>query len=949
MTATPTPAPAPRRTPSRGRLGPVVTLARRRSWRDRWIVLAATLVVALAAFLAYAGPQMILGTLDDGAADAVRSRADGATIEFRFPVGNTTGNNVDSVRGLPPEAFAATVDTLTGTLPHDTASVVSTVNAAAVSTPYALMDVTPQHERDVAAADHRDAVATTRTGVDVIVAVVPGATSTVIDGVAPVFDASQAASSTGPGTAATPQDNQPSPLQVALTQPTLDALGLAVGDQVTLGRANGGRIQLIITAVVAIDDPHDDAARLVPGLVTPQTRVGGTGEDRTVGTVLLPPQAAAAFSSRVVTPLVGHVLMGVDPAALTLELARSVPRELEDLEARSDRLLADTGITARISTGLGDALKDYPVRARAALAQMSVLIAGVTATAAAVIALMAHLLIRGRRRDIELERARGASVASSVGTLVVESAAFTVVGLGLGYGTSVLVTPGAHLLDPLALLVGVVALCATPVLGAVVARASWAHKREPANRRDRDRVARARSARSLTRDALVLVVTAVAVWSLRGRGVLQTQTVGVDPFLAIAPALVALAVALIVVRAAVGPRHIVQAITRHSRGAAGLLISARARERIAALPLVALALALAVSAYGALLASTVERGQESASWERIGGDARIEAPIDAATVTTWQHQGLTVSRLSTLNRATIALGSSLGSATFLGIDPSYGDLDPTLTDAERASLEALNRAASQWHVGDPIPALASPSIRELDVYGRSDVFVGRTYLPVDFIADAAAPPDGWMSGPYVMVALEPLLASATQDPVETNITIVTGPGTDAAIAAAGIDASTVSLRSTWLDTAHQSALMGGVQRTMTWAVLAASALAAVGLMVSVATGARDRGRAVALLRTQGVPASYGWWLAVADLIPVVLSSAVAAAIAAVAVMLALSAALGLVVLAGGISDPPPSIDAAHLAPGAAALAGLVVLAVIGEVLVQRRARLSEVLRYGETR
>lgn len=927
-----------------GGAGPLWLLARRRAWRDRWIVLAATCVVALASFLAYAGPQLILGTLDDGAADAVRAAADGDTITVTFPLGNPAGNNVDNVRGLRTTDFATTADTIAHNIPRDMASVISSQRIGAVSVPYSLMGVMRAVEGGVHDAGANTSLSITRTDADVVIAYVPTASATIVEGREPVYVSTDASPLGGDVV-----DVELSPLQVALTETTREALGVNIGDVLTLGRSNGSRITLEVTGIATINDVAGDAAVIAPGLFEAQSRTGGTGLDRPIGTILMDAATAEEFTDRLTTPLTASVVFEIDPTALTLDLARSIPAELERLESRSETLLPEGSVRPRVHTGLGDALSDYPVRARAALAQMSVLIAGVTATAAAVIALMAHLLIRGRARDIQLERARGAAVGSTMGALLMESALFTVAGVAVGYGAAAIVTPGATPVDPLALLIVLVALGSTPLLGAVTARASWAGKREPANRRDRAKAERARTARTATRDVLVLVVAAMAVWSLRGRGVLQTQTVGVDPFLAVAPALVALAIALIVVRLTAIPRRVVQSLARLSRGATGLLTAARNREPVAALPLVALSLALAVGAYGALLASAVDKGQEAASWERVGGDARIDGVIAASRADEWRDGGLIVSHMVSSPRTTIAMGSTLSAATVIAIDESYVETLKTINAESTAQLDTLLAAAREWSPGEPIPALASAELREIDVYQRSDVFLGRTYIPVSFLAEAQPEPNGWLQGPYIFVALEPLLAVETQEPIESNVTLVTGPGTDVAIAAAGISASDVRLRSDWLETAQSSALMGGVQRTMTWAVVAVAALAAVGLLVSVATGARERGRAIALLRTQGVPPRMGWWLAFTDLLPVVLASAVAAFAAALVVMLLLSPALGLVVLSGGVDEPPPSLDLALLVPGGIALAGLLLMAVIAEVLVQRRAKLSEVLRYGETR
>src|SRR6187402_1912924 len=94
-----------RRPAAGGTFGALGLLVRRRMWRDRWLVVSSAVIVALATVLAYAGPELVRGTIDRGASDAVRAAGSGANVLVTFPVGNPTGDNVNSVRGLPVEDF----------------------------------------------------------------------------------------------------------------------------------------------------------------------------------------------------------------------------------------------------------------------------------------------------------------------------------------------------------------------------------------------------------------------------------------------------------------------------------------------------------------------------------------------------------------------------------------------------------------------------------------------------------------------------------------------------------------------------------------------------------------------------------------------------------------------------------------------------------------------------
>src|SRR5690606_22058975 len=104
-----------------GTLGALGLLVRRRLWRDRGLFAASTLIVALATLLAYAGPELVNGTIDRGASDAARAAGDDADILVTYPVGNPTGDNVNSVRGLPVQDFDASAEIVFTNVPPATA------------------------------------------------------------------------------------------------------------------------------------------------------------------------------------------------------------------------------------------------------------------------------------------------------------------------------------------------------------------------------------------------------------------------------------------------------------------------------------------------------------------------------------------------------------------------------------------------------------------------------------------------------------------------------------------------------------------------------------------------------------------------------------------------------------------------------------------------------------
>ena len=938
----------PARARARGRwgvLGGLVLLVRRRLWRDRWLVVSSALIVALATLLASAGPELVLRTIDDGAADAVTAVGPKGDLVVQFPVGNPNGDNVSSVKGIEVTAFGGSGDTVVGNLPRRTQSVVSGYTSYVLSSQIPIGWSASAVEVASAADQGRDVTRQPHGGDFLTFGYAPAAAVTLVSGALPGDPVTLSPTGSGPG-----QTPEQPPIPIAISQAMADAFGLGIGDRVQVNTPVGEFAVADVTGIVAPADPAAPAWAAFPEFTAPVVAEGGSNARFRRGTVIVSEATMGALTTRLRTPFPGTVRIAVDATLVTLDLSRAIASEVRALPSKADDLLPDAGVSVSAETGLDTALAQYPSRARAALAQMSIIIAGVVAVAAVVIALMARLLLSRREHDISLERARGASVTAITLRLLLESILVTAAGVAIGFVAARMLAPDVTVGNGLSLVVAVVAIGAGPIVGALLARSTWTGRREPANRQDRAKVAKARQARRLTLEALAVIVGALAVVTLRGRGVLQTQTSGIDPFLAAAPVLVALAVVVVVVRVYPLPMAIMQALSKRTRGVRGVITLAKARERIPVLPLLAMTLAIAVAVSGGVLIATVQQGQAQASWERVGSAVRVDAEVTDGTAQGLTDEGLTVSRGLAKPTTTFALGSTYEEVYLLAMDPNYPDILDASGTVDAQQLRDLDAKAASWLPGDPVPVLASQSLIDLDVHDRSEVYVGRTYVPVTILGLATVTPDGWAEGPYVIMPEVPLMATEFASPVSLNLAFVHGAGAaDAVAAAPEIADSTVTTRAQWLSAVRDSALIGGVERAVTLAVIAVGILAAVGLLVTVLQGVRERGRALSMLRTQGMGAGYGWWLALAELGPLAVAAVVGGAGAGLLSMILLGATLGLEVLAGGIAPPELVADTTSLACVGGGVVVLLFFAVAVEVMAHRRNKLSDVLRYGESR
>lgn len=917
----------------RARVAPMLAavrlLAVRTARRDRVLLAAWFLVVAVAVVVAVGGPRLATRVLDDGAREAVAEAGHDADLVAVVDGGPTNRMllvedvvaevGAPALRGIVSEAVVSMsgpgLEVLTRLRPGE--SDVPVVVESGVVRP-ALLPVGP------------DGAPLVR----------------VVEGALPLE----------------PPTDEEDPFPVAAPVRAATASDVQVGDVLELPSRRIGPLgedaPTALVEVVALVEPID--AEALTWIDVGSLWTTGRGD---AVPVLAPPEVAGALNRALGGVASATVRYVVDAERFDADVAARVRADLVALETSTAQLLPG-GLSsgARLDSTLPEVLDAYAEAARSAAAQMSVPTLGAAGAVAFVLVLLARLVVERRRSVLELERARGAAVGTVVLRLWIEALVVTVAAAGTALALLHLLLPGTTEPVGLALVLGA-ALVAAPVWGGLLARRAWSGSRVPANRRDRVRLVRRRAAARVVGEVAAVVVAAAAALALQRRGLLQTETPTADPFLGAAPLLVAFAAAVLALRAYPWPVLAASVLARRSRGALGVVGASRARRALQPLPLLVLTLAVAVGVGGLLLVSTIRAGQVRASWDLVGADAVVTAD-DVGPLAERLRDEPGVTSVVTGRVVTGAkgdLGNRDAEVTVIAVDDGYAASLAALpgagTDLAAFADLPYGTTVATPERGDPRPtveAVVSPGLASRIGSRGLGIWAAGARTELDVVGTTDHVPLGLGPGPFVFVALGTLIDD--DGPLEPTKAWVHGPGAAAAVAAVVGDPApesdaptvTATAQADWLADSRADALVSGVERTLVIGALVAGLLAAVGAVATALAGARERGRTLALLRTLGMRPRLGWWLAGVELAPVVLAALVAGGAAGALVVTELGSAMGLDVLVGGVRTPPVAVDPAALAWVAAGAVGLLAVAVAVDALAHRRMRLAEVLRVGET-
>lgn len=891
-------------------------LAWRRARRDASLVLVWTVLLTLSAGIAVAAPRFIVDAVDAGAREGVAMAGTNADLIATTDVGIAQPNRAPTA---PPSEMGQLADTLRDNLPPAFASVyLDTI--VTVLGPRSVVD---------------EGTVTDNTALDVRVGMLTPDFLTgirVVDGTLP-------------------QDSAPAesePLPIVLSSAAATASGLSVGAEWNLPAQELGMDIPVPVVVVAIVDAIDVDSPLwvdLPGIWSAPIREY-RGADLVTVIPLATPTVVEKLSGLYSDPFDGTFRIQLDPTAFTGDLVARVSEEERAIRANLGELTYSIPYSLVVSKSFSDAMEGFAEQARAAVAQLSLIVAGMLGVAASVLILTSRLLVLRRRPELVLERARGSSTLATVVRTLPQSIITTMLAVAIVF----VVAPGPLASPGILAVVVATGLLAEPLNTLVLTRSTRTARRAPANRQDRAAIVARGRARRVAIEVTVVALAAAALVSFVARGLLQEQTIGIDPLLSAAPLLVAAAITIVVVRMYPLPVRLGAALAVRSPGIHGLIGSVRARRAIAVLPLLALTIATGLAATNALLDDTVRSGQEAASWQQVGADVRITSPLESTQrLAIDEAAGVSsTSSMAVLPSTRVELGTNIGIVTALAVDDDYASVLAGLPGAVDASefAELFGDGPGATVGAEEIPALVDSDLAGRALGDTIVMNVDQQNVTLRILGTFDAPAN-YLRGPFVYVPLDALNERLTS-PLLAETTLVVGSGADAAADSAGVAPDDLINRAGWLRDQRAGALVGGVQSAVTVSTLVVALLAAVALLSAVAAGSRERARTLSLLRTLGTPSRFGWWLALADLAPLVIAAVVGGIAAGAVVALVLFPAMGLGSLTGGVTAAAVVVRASSVIPIMIGGVVLVLVAMAAEVLMHRRDRLNEVLRVGET-
>ncbi|MFJ6566104.1 FtsX-like permease family protein [Streptomyces sp. NPDC091292] len=759
-------------------------------------------------------------------------------------------------------------------------------------------------------------------------------------------------------------------VEAAVTAETADRLKIKTGSVVHVPGVQRADLAVRITGILEPERPKEaywGAQPIIrrPALV-PVAPDDPSSPRYWLGTLLLAPDAAPALLGTAASPeRFWHI--APDPEALTAHdltgLKAAVSATVDGAELLKIRQVTDINTAA--GTDLDDLLDSYG-RLQAGIAPVVAVAAFGAAAVAGVVLLMAGGLTAGRRRaELAVLRARGGSLGGIGLRLLGETAVVAVPAGALGLAVALLAVPEGRM-SYAVLGAGVVTLlaCAVlPVRAMAVHRAVRVHTA-------RDDVTHARPSRRRTVAELTLLVLAVsAVAALRRQG-----TSDGGELVALAPVLVGVIAALVLVRVYPLPLRWLARPAGRLRGVIGHLSLARAGRGSASavLPLLALLTALTTAAFGGSVLAGVEDARDRAAVLETGADARVEAPglpfaataaarvakvpgVREVTRAEIDSNAQPVKSDAKLPLVTVDAAAYAGLAGRMDLGGFPGGLLTAGAEGTAGAAGAADagRGSGQAGAGDIVPAVASPATAERLGTEPFALLAGGKEITVRIVAQRSLTPA--VSGAEFLV----VDARALGREMRPTMLLVNGDGLDAdTLAKAAGATANVHLRQDARDRYADSPTQTGAERVYVAAVAASAGYAALALLLALARAAPERAALLARLRTMGLTRRDGRRLLVLESLPQALPAAIGGALTGWAAirLLAPGTDLTAVALATASATNSPPAGISTLRPDLFSLllpAVGVVLLTVGVAVAQawwtgRRGAVRE-LRVGDQR
>ncbi len=616
----------------------------------------------------------------------------------------------------------------------------------------------------------------------------------------------------------------------------------------------------------------------------------------------------------------------------------------------STKLGAASGAAAplvvNISSGLVTTLPSFVAADAAVQRALLMLFVSLAAIAAVVVLLGARLVTEHRRGEFALMRARGAALGQVATAALRGGAAAVLPAALLAAGAASLVTPGpaSWLSAWLAIVITGTALAGPPLLAVWQHRARRGAAPAPVPRR------RLAAARRWVADGL-LVCLAVSGLVILGRQGLPPPG-SVDLFTSLAPLLVAIPVALLVVGSY--PLALRQLTRLAARRRGLVMVVGLARGSAAAqagrLTSFALILSLAVVAFAGMARGAVARADISASWQAVPADAIVSAPGTGPGITSAAQRLLTqVPGVQHSAAVLVTTGTSDQGLPLpvVVIDPRRYAALIAATPAPPFPAARLARPGGGGGApAGPVPALISRAGRAILGQGTG-LWVSGRQLRLH-LAGGPASIAGVPAGSQFLVLPSWALGDRVPRP---NVIALAGPRLDtAALGRAvrqAVPGAQITLRSRRLAAISGAPLPHGGVVTFAQGAAAAAAFSLLILLLMLVLSARSREVTLARLITMGLGPAQSRRITAVETLPVILAAIVGGTVCALVLVPLVGPAVSLAAFTGTPVNVPLRADPVALATAAGGLMLLAALTLAVQDRLARRLGTGQALRVGE--
>jgi putative ABC transport system permease protein len=655
-------------------------------------------------------------------------------------------------------------------------------------------------------------------------------------------------------------------LGVTVTTQTAARFGLRPGSQLTV-QANGP-VLLTVTGITSERSAGSTFWTFDPLAGTPSENAPLVGLSYWQGAVFADPGEFTAIQQDF--GQYGLQFLWECPISLSAVNADQAPTLLADLnQAQSGppgltRVMDGMGTALIVTAPMAQNVAEFTGTQAEVETVLLLLFVSLIVIGADVLLLAARMITVRRADQLAMVRARGGS-ARQVASLLLRDTAIVVVpaallGAGLAAalmprttGTTAGTTSSGWVLAAIVLLA---ALAGPPLT------AAWQVRKPapPANpatviSADPGSVRWSWTRRPRLRRVVAEVTACVA--AIAGLVVLRDQGVpaagGIDLFITAVPVLVAVPVAIVLLR--LYPpmvRGLSRLASRGSGATAFLGLAQAGRSSLTGvLPASALMLALSLTTFAGMISGAVNRAEVAASWQTTGADVLVSAPANGPPISSAAVRQIA----SVPGVQATALVWSTTWETDGGVAVSVLAVNPAGYAAVVADTPFPGIDTRGLRGGSTISVIASPGAAAL--LGRGAATLTNLFqmgpINVRVAGTVSSTPAQLSGGDFILMPLQAVPGPGGQPAPHTLL--IDGPDVnDARLAdtiAAAVPGASVTFRAAALDSLTGSPLQHGASVMMTLVVAVVGAFGLLILILGLALGAADRQLTVARLATMG--------------------------------------------------------------------------------------------------